>query len=336
MKQVRVGVIGLRFGRNIAHALFDMPEAELVAVADRHPSLPEGIEAFASRLGAKAYSDGVEMMEREELDAVCICTSPATREPLVSYAARQGIAMFVEKPWATNLAHAERLKVICAEHDARVMLGFAFRFVPAMAKLRELMDGELGPGWMLNGEYVFDWHVPVGNWLWDPRNGGGMINENSCHLFDAVCHLMGRPVSVMAEAGVFMGNPSEDAAAVLLHFQGGGIAALTLGGIASGAEIDFPRIDVITENGQAHLQGRHHIWERLTWSTRDSAEMHTIATVPEMLGKLRYEPALQHFIECVRNDEPFAASLEHGMMTVALAQGVYESARTGAKVVLHW
>jgi predicted dehydrogenase len=244
--------------------------------------------------------------------------------------------MFVEKPWATNLEHARRLEAICEEHDARVMLGFSFRFMPVMVKLRELIEGELGRGWMLNGEYVFSWHVPAGNWLWDPRNGGGMINENSCHLFDAVCYIMGRPVSVMADAGVFMGNPSEDAAAVLLHFGGGGIAALTVGGIGAGAKVDFPRIDVITENGQAHLQGRHHIWERLTWSTRGSPEMHTIATVPEALGHMRYEPALRHFCQAVRSGEPFEASLDDGMMTVAVAQGVYESARTAQRVVLDW
>ncbi|MBN1400154.1 MAG: Gfo/Idh/MocA family oxidoreductase [Anaerolineae bacterium] len=336
MEKLRIGVVGLRFGRNIAHTLFDMPEVELAAVADRHPRLPEGLEPYAASLGARAYTDGVEMMRAEALDGICICTSPGAREPLVAHAATAGIPMFVEKPWAPNPQQAQHLASLCREHDAKVMVGFSFRFLPAIIKLRELMHGELGRGWMLNGDYTFQYQPAVGSWLWDPRNGGGLINENSCHLFDAVCYLMGRPVSVMADAGIYMGNPSEDAATVLLHFEGGGMAALTIGGIASGADIAFPRIDVITEHGQAHLEGRHHIWEHLTWSTREGPELHTLKTQPEALGRMRYEPALRHFVECIRTGSKPSASIEDGLMSVAVAAGVYEAARTGQKVALRW
>ncbi len=43
----------------------------------------------AAKYGAMAYRDGLEMMEREKLDAVSICTSPKFRAPLMRFAAEK-------------------------------------------------------------------------------------------------------------------------------------------------------------------------------------------------------------------------------------------------------
>ena len=336
MDKLRIGVVGLRFGRHLVTTFHQMAEVELVAVADRSPTWKGRLEAYAEHYGAKAYTDGVEMMAREDLGAVCLCVSPRAREPLIRHAASAGLAMVIEKPWATHLEHAQRLAAICRQSDAPVMVAFSFRFMPAIAGLRELMLGELGVGWLLNAEYIFRFLVPADNWLWDPENGNGLINENTCHLFDAVCYLMGKPVSVMAEGDIFMGSPSVDGAAAILRFEGGGIAALTCGGIGAGVSQEFPRLDVVTANGQAHLTGHHHIWDRLTWEARGGDRALTFASLPEMLGRMRYVDAMRHFVDCVRTGRQPSATVEDGVMSVAVAMGVYESARTGRKVALSW
>jgi predicted dehydrogenase len=197
-----------------------------------------------------------------------------------------------------------------------------------------LIDTELGAPWMLNGEYAFSW-VPLADaWLWDPENGNGFFNENSCHLFDAVCYLLGDPVSVMAEVINPMGTPSENAAAVAIRFANGAVAALTVGGIAAGAFRDFPRIDVITANGQARLSGREHIWDQLAWATRDSDAVQTIVRPPEALGSTRYTHAFLHFFACIRGGQPPSVGIKQGVQTVALAMALTESARTGKKIQL--
>ena len=178
MSKIRIGVIGLGFGQNHVRTLANMEDAQLVAVADRHPNVPGGIEAYAASYGARAYRDGIEMIEREELDAVSICTSPRTRAALIEAAADAGLPMFIEKPWATNLAHAKHLAQLCHDHEATVMVAFSFRFHPAIVQLHELIDGDLGSPWMLNGEYVFNWVPPDEAWLWDPQNGNGFFNSS--------------------------------------------------------------------------------------------------------------------------------------------------------------
>jgi predicted dehydrogenase len=334
MDGIRIGVIGLKFGQHHVRTLANIQDVQLVAVADRSPDMPGGLSSYAGHYGARAYRDGIEMMEEEELDAISICTAPHGREALIECAARKGIPMFVEKPWATDLEHARQLARLCRQHNAIVMVAFSFRFHPAIVKLRTLMDGELGRGWMLNGEYVFGWVPPTGHWLWDPENGNGFFNENSCHLFDAVCYLLGDPVLVMAEAINPMACPSENAATITLRFASGAIASLTVGGIGAKAYHDFPRIDVVTANGQARLSGRDHIWDQLSWTTRESDVVHSIIQPPEALGSTRYTHALNHFFECIRTGRQPSAGVEDGVKTVALAMAVYESARTGRKVRL--
>ena len=178
------------------------------------------------------------------------------------------MALFVEKPWATNVQHAEELAALCAKHDANVMVGFSFRYLPTILKLKALLGSELGTPWLVNAEYLFDWLPPADNWLWNKENGGGFFNENSCHLFDAICYLLGEPVSVYAAGRSFSGRPSEDGAAVTLRFENGAVATATLGGVGVGAHKDYPRLELVSAKGQAKLRGQNHVWTSLRWARR--------------------------------------------------------------------
>ena len=326
---VRIGVIGLKFGYHHVQTLLSMPEFDLVAVADRSADA-----SYVSRYGARVYRDGLELLQRETLDAVSICTSPKHREPLIAFAAANGVALFIEKPFAGTLADAKRLEALCAQHHALVMVGFSFRFHPAIVKLRELMAGPLGQGWLLCGEYVFDWLPAADFWLWDDANGGGFFNENSCHLFDAVCYLLGEPVSVTAEGITVRGSPSEEAAAIALRFESGAVASLMVGGLGAGAFNAFPRLNLITDKGQAQLGGHDHTWSSLTWATREGADRHMLEASPETLGQTRYTHALRHFAACVKSGKRPSATVQDGVRAVALAEAVYTSIRSGQKVTV--
>lgn len=324
---IRMGVIGLKFGYYHVQTLLTMPDVELVAVADRSADA-----SYVSRYGIKVYKDGLEMLLKEKLDAVSICTSPQHREPLIELAARNKIAMFIEKPLAANLEKARVIQDICNEHSATVMVGFSFRFHTPIVHLRSLMDNVLGAGIILNGEYMFDWLPPATAWLWDKENGNGFFNENSCHLFDAVCYLLGEPVSVMAEGSNVKGSPSEEIAAIIMKFENGTIASLTVGALATGAFHHFPRINMITKNGQAQLVGREHMWEELHWASRGKPETQTLITPPESLHTTRYTKAFQHFVDCIKNKTQPTATLRDGLRSIAIAEAVYTSIRTGEKV----
>ena len=330
-KAIRFGVIGLNFGQQIVRTLANIEEAQLVAIAHRHDDhLPGGLEDYAAKYEAAAYRDGSEMLEKEKLDAVCICTLPKGREDLLTRAVEKKIALFVEKPWAANLEQARSLMNICRDAVAPVMTAFSFRYHPAIVRLRELIAGELGAVLSINAEYLFDWRP--GNNLWDPAGGNGFFNENSCHLFDGIMSLAGDPVTVSAEAINPFTMPGEHAAAVTMRLQHGAIAAITIGGIGASGFHETPRIDLVTTNGQARLRGRNHVWETVEWTLRGQQETRTLTLSPEALGNTRYTDALRHFVHCIREGKaPVTGPLE-GLKSVAVAMAVVESSRSGKKV----
>ncbi len=324
---MRLGLIGARFGYHHVHTLLTLPGAELVAVADRSADL-----SYLAQYGVKTYRDGLELLRHEALDGVSLCVSPQARPELIAAAADRGVPLFIEKPFAATVEDARRLERLCREAGATVMLGFSFRFHPAFVRLQELVRGELGRGWLLSGEYVFDWLPPPTAWLWDPANGNGFFNENSCHLFDAVCNLLGEPLSVGAEGATFRGSPSEEVAALSVRFAGGAVASLAVGGLGAGAFSGFPRLNFVTEHGQAELLGRDHMWETLRWAGRGQRELRTFSASPETLGRTRYSDAFAHFIGAVQAGTPPAATVQDGVRAVALAEAVYRAIRTGQKV----
>jgi predicted dehydrogenase len=331
MKTIRIGVIGLGFGRHIVRTLIGLEGYELAAIADRRA---EDLNELAALAHGRAYRDGLEMMHEENLDAVSICVSPASREVLMEAAADAGLAMVVEKPWATDRDHARRLAEMCTDKNATIMVGFSFRFHPVIRRLHTLLQRDLGPGRLLNGHYVFDWLPPAESWLWNPQNGNGIFNENSCHLIDAVNHLMGRPTTVYARAGSMGGRPSADHGAVVIGFENGSMATLTLGGIGESAFRDYPRIEVMAEKGQAQLLGRNHVWERLRWSSRNGTGLCEMDAAPEQLGRTRYTDAFEHFRDCLFEKRNPESTVEEAIRTVDVAMAITESARTGKEITI--
>lgn len=334
MREINVGVIGLKFGQFHVQTLANMDGVRLVALADRSMDSPKGFDAYVTRYGAVAYRDGIEMLEQADLDAVSICTSPRSRTPLIEVAAKRGVPMFIEKPWAANMRAARSLANLAEQHQAQIMPGFSFRFHPTVQKLRNLMDTELGAAILLNGEYLFDWIPGADNWLWDPENGGGFFNENSCHLLDVVCYLMGEPTWVFAQGVNTRSSPSSEAAGVTLGFANGSIATLMIGGIGVGAHSDFPRLNMVSQHGQAILKGRDHYWESLRWASRGADHITIIDSPPETLANTRYSHALQHFITQVRNGGVFGATIADGVRAVAIAESIYQSIDSGQRVIL--
>ena len=86
-----------------------------------------------------------------------------------------------------------------------ILVGMLFtRMAPPIIALKELLDdGPIGRPFVVNAEIVMG-EMPAKtpeHWIWDPDNGNGAINENTCHVFDAICFLLGDPVSLHAYGG---------------------------------------------------------------------------------------------------------------------------------------
>lgn len=125
-------------------ALTDHPRVSLVAGSSRNL---ERRQRFTQRWGVEnVYADWRELLEREKLDIVSVCTTtPSHAEIVISAAAANVRAIFAEKPIATTLAEADQMVRACEEKNIELVINHTRRWESNFEKVRELVnDGVIG------------------------------------------------------------------------------------------------------------------------------------------------------------------------------------------------
>ena len=156
MAAYRVGIIGTGrprntegstgFGMSHRHAegYERSPDAEIVALADL---VPENAEAFqAVHGGDRLYTDYHEMLAKENLDIVSICTWPHLHAPMVIAACEAGVkAIHCEKPMAPTYGEAVAMVEAADEHGVQLTFNHQRRFGAPFRKAKELLkSGAIG------------------------------------------------------------------------------------------------------------------------------------------------------------------------------------------------
>jgi predicted dehydrogenase len=137
---IRVAVIGCGpWGKNLVRCFAEL--GCLGAVADHHPAV---VEAVVARHGGRALSFE-QILAEPSIQAVAIATQPSTHHHLTKLALLAEKHVFVEKPLALELKHAEELTSLACRLDRRLMVGHILQYHPAFSKLRNLIaTGAIG------------------------------------------------------------------------------------------------------------------------------------------------------------------------------------------------
>ena len=329
-----------------AGAIAEINGVNIVAVADNLPGKLPGpnitLAEWANSLGAEAYTDGVEMIENADIDAVDLCVSPKWRLPLVEAAAARGLPVLLEKPWGTNMAHGQAIADIIKKSNLLHMVEFPLRYFPPIIALKALLnDGPLGRPFVVNAEIVMG-ETPAKtpeHWMWDPDNGNGAINENTCHVFDTICYLLGRPVSLHAFGASYHGaEPTlPDGAVANIRFESGAVASVTGGSLGADCLRTPTWLDVYTEKGQALVTGIDHMYDTLTWGrAADQGEPKREHWPNPPLRTLIVRYAIEEFLTSIRTGKQPESDADAGLKALALAMAVNESVATGEAVDLSW
>jgi len=117
---------------------------EMVAVAD---IVQEHADAFAEHYGVpRTYLDYHEMLAREGLDIVSVCTWPHLHEQMVLDCAEAGVkAVHCEKPMALTWAGCKRMASVCAEKGVQLTFNHMRRFGRPARTAKAMLDaGEIG------------------------------------------------------------------------------------------------------------------------------------------------------------------------------------------------
>ncbi|MGD8473376.1 MAG: Gfo/Idh/MocA family oxidoreductase, partial [Anaerolineae bacterium] len=140
---MRAAVIGVgSMGRNHARVYREIPEVELLGVADVDASVAEEVARF---YGIRAYTDYRAMLDEIKPDAITVSVPTQWHAPVVLDALSCGCHILVEKPIAACVEEGETM--IRAAHQANRILavGHIERYNPAIIELRRrLSRGEIG------------------------------------------------------------------------------------------------------------------------------------------------------------------------------------------------
>jgi predicted dehydrogenase len=133
---IPVGVVGVgHLGRHHARLYAELPEARLVAVADRDF---ERARAVAAEFGCEAVREAKDLAGRVTAASVATPTSHHREAATTLLAA--GADVLVEKPIAATLEDADAILAAAASSGRLVMVGHTERFNPAIIALSRTVD----------------------------------------------------------------------------------------------------------------------------------------------------------------------------------------------------
>jgi predicted dehydrogenase len=183
---VGAGRAGLVHARNFAHGV---PEARLVAIADPDKSQ---LAIAAAELGCEhTFSDPVEAVTSDEVDAVVVASPTFSHAELAVAALGAGKHVLCEKPLASSLDEAAEIGRAAADSDAAFLMGFMRRFHPQFVDAADrVAGGEIGTPLLVRSTGRGPGLPP--EWALDPEVSGGLIAEVNSHDLDTVRWLSGQ------------------------------------------------------------------------------------------------------------------------------------------------
>lgn len=248
---VNLGVIGVKgIGKNHIKSIQRVEEADLVAVADIDESAGR---ATAEECGVKWYADYEEMLRRDDLEAVCVCTPHYLHAPMALRAIEHGKHVMVEKPMAITVGEADQMVEKAKKAGVKLAVMHQYRTRPEFAEAKAILErGDLGPLYRVSMEacVIRTWsYYEGGPWrtTWRQSGGGALINQ-TIHHFDLLRWFVGRPTKLQGWIDTRLHRTQvEDIASAVILFEGG------VHGVAQVSIIDAPstvRFEVCGDRGK--------------------------------------------------------------------------------------
>jgi predicted dehydrogenase len=201
----KVGIIGVGFGSQVYIPAFRSEGWDVKAICSRNREKAAKVAAEAGIRGV--HSDPLELVGRDDLDAIAIASPPAGHRPLALAALAATRHVLCEKPFALDAAQATEMRDAADKSKLTAMVGHEFRFTPQRAFIKDLLaENYIGAVRLCTIELFLDRYVTAKprpwTWLASKAEGGGLLGALGSHYIDALRHWFGDVVSVSGRLAI--------------------------------------------------------------------------------------------------------------------------------------
>lgn len=319
MRMIRVAVVGVNnIGKIHCRFYARHEETQLVAVCDL---MEERAREAAAAFSVAAYTDLGHMLEREEIDLVCVATGGEEKgshhyAPAM-LAIEAGKDVLVEKPLSNRLDEAREMVAAARAQGVRLACNLNHRFTPAAARAKALLDaGKLGEPLFLNMRLTIKNGSDATEWF--------HMRALHPHSIDVMRYFFGDIRTVQAFMTKAPGRSSWSTTSVNVQFASGAVGHLT-------GSYDMSMRHPIEWCEAAGTEGRfviENVYESLTYYPHQSDELLVVRN-PIFQGMQGFDDTfnrrLEHLIEQIRQGVP-ADRIDASGADALAAQEVIEAA----------
>jgi predicted dehydrogenase len=284
-RQIRWGLLATGgIAQAFARDLALLPDAELIAVGSR---TQQRADAFGEQFDVPhRHGSYAALCADPDVDVIYVSTPHPGHHDAALTAIRGGKAVLVEKPFAMDAAEAREVIDAAAAAGVFVMEAMWTRFLPHMARVREIvMTGALGEIAYLTAEHGQWFAQNAQHRLFAPALGGGALLDLGIYPLSFASMVLGRPQRVTAVSGTaFTGVDATTS--MILQYEGGAHAVLTT---SLAAASDNPAAIYGTE-ARLVIDGWFYVPTSFRVIARDGTEMERFVTPPDGRG-MQHEAA---------------------------------------------
>ena len=338
-----------------ARALANLKDSLFTAVCGRNR---EKTENYAARYGIRAYTDVAEMVAKEQIDVVIICTPhPNHKEPTIA-ALEAGANVLIEKPLASSLEDCDAMIEASKRCAKQIGVVCQRRWYPPAMRVREAIDaGKIGQpvfgtvnmlGWRDQAYYDSDpWRG-----TWEGEGGGVLVNQ-APHQLDMIQWFMGE-IDELYGQWSNLNHPYievEDTANAILKFKSGAVANIIVSnsqkpGIFGKVHVhgeNGASVGVQTDGGAMFVAGMSAILEPPVndlWTVPGEEQMlqkwvkedsDFFNALPRQMDYF-HERNIEDFLQAIMEGRKPLITGEDGRVTVEIFTAIYRSTRDGKPV----
>lgn len=245
---IRWGIVGTGgMAEAFTKALQAVEDAAPFAVASR---TVQGGRAFSEKYDIpQHYGSYRELLADPAVDVVYIATPHASHSEICIACLEMGKPVLCEKPFAINASQARTVIELARKNELFLMEAMWTRFVPAIEKLRELLQQKrIGDVQIMLAGGAYMPEPDPQYYLFNKALGGGILLDAGVYLVSMASMVFGRPGQVLA-TGELGDTGVDEHEAILLSHQHGEIASLYVSHRAKSA----PDLTLLGNKGKIYL-----------------------------------------------------------------------------------